>query len=130
MMCGRLRWDVVLRAAHRAVCTCSGEWIPMTEELLHYQCEGHPPNSPEAPRSDLVRAALRRALLLGCGKEISVFIYGPTNAAKTHLLQPLVAIFGDRAFVRPVGKGNFPLQDLPGKKVVVLRDLRAATCPA
>ena len=102
----------------------------MTEELLHYRCEGHPPNSLEAPRSDLVRAALRRALLLGCGKGINVFIYGPANAAKTHLLQPLVAIFGDRAFVRPVGKGSFPLQDLPGKKVVVLQDLRAATCPA
>ena len=74
-----------------------------------------------------IRAAIRTALMEGCGKHRNVFIIGPPNAAKTHLLAPLVAIFGPDSFRRPLGKTNYPMMDIHGKKVCVLEDLRSAT---
>ena len=58
---------------------------------------------------------------------VNVFVYGPKDAGKSHVLKPLVSVFGERAFTRPVGKGNYPLRDIFGKKVVVLQDLRPNT---
>ena len=39
----------------------------------------------------------------------------------------MIEIFGDYAFVRPVGRGNYPLQDIFNKKIAVLQDLRTET---
>ena len=44
-----------------------------------------------------------------------------------HVLKPLINVFGARAFTRPVGKGNYPLQDIFGMKVIVLQDIRPNT---
>ena len=46
---------------------------------------------------------------------------------KSHLLKPLLQIFGSAAFARPCGQSNFPLQNIFGKKVCVLQDLRVST---
>ena len=122
-------WDFVFMTSTDGQCVCNGEWIPLTEQLLSIQVQRYPPElSPhEAPSSVAVRAALRRALQQGCAKRTKVFIYGPKDAGKSHVLKPIVKAFGDLAYTRPVGKGNYPLQDLFDKKVVVLQDLRVHT---
>ena len=43
-------------------------------------------------------------------------------------MKPLIQIYREFAFTRPVGvRSSFPLQDIFGKKVVVLQDLRTST---
>ena len=79
------------------------------------------------PNSDNVRGAIRRALKEGCKKHANVFFYGPNTSGKSHTIQPLAEIFDGLTFKRPVGKGNFPLQGIFGKKVCVLQDVRVNT---
>ena len=43
------------------------------------------------------------------------------------MLKPLGEIFAQCAFLRPVGKGNYPLQDIFGAKVCVLQDVRVSS---
>ena len=81
----------------------------------------------EKPTSDALRQAIRNALQEGCGKGNNVYIYGPRTAAKSHCFLPLKTIFAKDCFIRMVGKNNFPLQNLPGKQVVFLDDLRYST---
>ena len=123
-------WETVLAASEKMRCVCGGHWGPLTEDMLGKQVatgaqKGVPEN--ELPRSANIRAALRTALKEGCGKYQNVFIIGPPNAAKSHLLAPLIAIFGKHSFRRPLGKSNFPMMEIHGKKVCVLEDLRVAT---
>lgn len=109
-------------------CVCGGRWIPCTEQLLSYQVAAHRvPGDAEVPHSWAVRDALRRALVNGCAKRTNVFIYGPKDAGKSHVLKPMKGVFGGYCFVRPAGRGNFPLQDMFGAKVIVLQDLRTTT---
>ena len=75
-----------------------------------------------------LRNAIREALQTGAEKHTNVYVYGPKDAGKSHVLKPMVAVFGEYCFVRPVGKKNsFPLQALFDKKVCVLQDFRAST---
>jgi len=124
-------WEIVLRAKERTSCVCDGEWIPMTEEMLELQVAAGAAKDvepEELPHLEKVKAAFRRSLQNGCDKHTNVFIYGPKDAAKTHLLKPLFVIFGTNSFRRPVGAANnYPLMDIFGKKVCLLEDLRAAT---
>ena len=121
-------WGMVVQAA-ALPCECGGVWIPRTEELLRWHCEAFPPHFPqeERPTSDMVRAAIARALKVGCQKHTNVFFYGPNTSGKSHILKPLIEIFADLCFVRPAGKGNFPLEELFGAKAGVLQDVRATT---
>ena len=67
------------------------------------------------------------AIKKGCAKHLNVFLYGPKDSGKRHVLKPLAVIFKDHVFLRPVGRGNYPLQDIFGKKVCVLQDVRVST---
>lgn len=123
-------WETVLAAPAKYPCVCGGAWIPLTEDMLRQhvavgQQKGVDPE--ELPYPDVVRAAVRKALREGCSKHTNVFFVGPPNAAKTHVVAPLVAIFGKDSFRRPLGKTNFPMMSIHGKKVCVLEDLRPGT---
>ena len=123
-------WEAVESAHRNGVCTCEGRWIPLTEELLRLQQSAFPEESPagEKPQGDTVRAAFVNALKTGAQKHVNVFIYGDRSTGKSHLLDPLVKIFGtgdDGVFLRPGGRGNFPLQGLLGKRACVLQDIRS-----
>ena len=122
-------WAAVLAAADNAGCVCGGQWIPLTEELLQIQCQNLAPSHPqkEAPRSVPLRQAMIRCLQEGCQKHCNVYLYGRTTSGKSHVLKPLMTIFGDETFTRPAGKSTYPLQDLFGKKLCVLQDLRVNT---
>jgi len=123
-------WELVCRAPEKMPCVCDGRWAGLTDDMLEkHVASGVLKNVDpvELPHVETVRAALRTALKDGCGKHRNVFIVGPANAAKTHLLAPLVSIFGKESFRRPLGKTNYPMMDIHGKKVCVLEDLRAAT---
>jgi hypothetical protein len=124
----RSAWDCVADSLS-ADCVCDGAWIPMTEQLLSIQRQSFPAASDRAeiPHSDALRRAIRKALEQGCLKHTNVFIYGPRSSGKSHVLEPLMKIFSGSAFTRPAGKSNYPLQDLFGKKVCVLQDLRVRT---
>jgi hypothetical protein len=121
-------WEDLINAQQRP-CECGGRWIPMTEQLLGLHCHAFPPraNDDERPLSGRVRQAIQRALREGCKKFVNVFFYGPNTSGKSHVTKPLMSIFGQRAFKRPVGRGNFPLQGIFGKKVCVLQDVRVNT---
>jgi hypothetical protein len=122
----RSPWDTVVAAASEAPCACKGQWVPMTEDLLQYHCKNFPQNvqADEMPVPANVRAAIVQALQEGCCKHKNVFLYGPNTSGKSHVLKPLAEIFKGYVFLRPVGKGNYPLQQLFGKKVCVLQDVR------
>ena len=64
---------------------------------------------------------------MGAMKHINVFLYGPNTSGKSHLLKPLMEVFADCCFLRPAGKGSFPLEELFGAKVCVLQDVRVST---
>ena len=119
-------WDTIVAAATGAACTCNGQWIGMTEGLLRYHCQNFPSHVPtdEMPQPDELRKAIALALQKGCCKHTNVFLYGPNTTGKSHVLKPLAEIFKGQAFLRPVGRGSFPLQLLFDKKVCVLQDIR------
>ena len=123
-------WDDVVAACERP-CVCNDQWIPMTDNLLELHCSKFPDHKPkeEAPAPPVLRDAITRALEEGCKKHVNIFLYGPTTSGKSHLLKPLIAIFkpSGHVFLRPVGKGNYPLQTIFGKKVCVLQDARVNT---
>ena len=122
-------WDMVMEAAHRAQCVCAGKWPSLTESLLRLHSDSMPPHAPqhERPDSGRIRQALQLALQQGCKKHNNIFIYGPNTSGKSHLLKPLAEIFAQCAFLRPVGKGNYPLQEIFGAKVCVLQDVRVSS---
>ena len=108
-------WETVLAAPAKHPCVCGGAWIPLTEDMLRQhvavrQQKGVDPE--ELPYPDVVRAAVRKALREGCSKHTNGFFVGPPNAAKTHVVAPLVAIFGKDSFRRPLGKTNFPMMSI------------------
>ena len=110
-------------------CTCAGVWQARTEQLLKMQCAAYPPlaSSDERSTSAAIRLAIVTALRSGCGKHTNVFLYGPNTSGKSHLLKPLAKVFDGCCFVRPAGKGNYPLEKLFGAKVCVLQDVRTST---
>ena len=75
---------------------------------------------------------LRGATPLRCAKHCNVYFYGPRSSAKTHILGPIRQVFGPDAFLRPVGKCNFPLMNISGKKICLAsrRDIDAVFRPA
>ena len=56
-----------------------------------------------------------------------MFLYGPNTSGKSHVLKPLMEIYAECCFLRPAGKGNYPLEGLFGAKVCVLQDVRTST---
>jgi len=127
---GKTAWVMLLEACSTHQCICGGRWIPLTEELLEQMVDALPGKrlNPEAPAPSAVRAAIRKALQVGCAKYTNVFFYGPKDAGKSHVIKPLANVFGDLCFVRPVGKvNNYPLQGLFDKKVALLQDFRRST---
>ena len=129
--------DFISAARTETQCTCGGRWKPLTEELLTKQVQkcqdmyrtSSNPNTlvEETPHSAVVRYALRRCLQEGCQKHVNVFFHGPRSSGKSHVTKGLETIFGKYAFRRPVGKGSFLMQELFGKKVCVLQDVRPGT---
>ena len=126
-------WDVVVSAGTERACVCSGCWAASAREVLLKHVQGYPQDPQDAvqsekPREASVKLSMRRALQKYGRKHSSVLFHGPKDAGKSFLLKPLLEIFGDRAFIRPVGLcGNYPLQEIFGKKVAVLQDLRTTT---
>ena len=127
-MKAKTAWEMVVAACEHD-CVCEGSWVSRTEALLKWQCGGFPSNVPpqEQPESSVLRRALRTALQQGAQKHTNVFLYGPNTSGKSHVLKPLMDIFAGCVFLRPVGKGNYPLQDIFGAKVCVLQDVRVTT---
>ena len=121
-------WDDVVAAASTRQCTCQEQWIPLTEQLLQTHCANFPDGVPanERPVSAELRSAIAHALKVGCQKHVNIFLYGPNTSGKSHLLKPLIELFKPtgQIFLRPVGHGNFPIQDIFGKKACVLQDVR------
>lgn len=103
--------------------------MSLTENLLRLHCEAFPAHAvaEEKPESNLLRHALRRALQEGCKKHTNVFLRGPNTSGKSHVLKPLAEIFDGCVFLRPVGKGNYPLQEIFGSKVCLLQDVRVVS---
>ena len=122
-------WACVVEASTQMECICNGRWEGLTEELLQFQVRHFLPHHPveEMPHSSVVRAAMQEALQEVCAMKTNIFIYGPRWAGKSHVLKPLLTFFGDKAFTRSVGASNYRLQDIFGKKVVVLQDVRMST---
>ena len=122
-------WDMVAEASRSAACICNGAWKPLTESLLHLHCDSMPAHAhdDERPAPQRVKDAIRQALQDGCKKHTNLFVYGPNTSGKSHVLKPLAEIFDGCAFLRPVGKGNYPLQEIFGSKVCVLQDVRVST---
>ena len=79
------------------------------------------------PPLEALREAIVLALKQGSQKHTNVFLYGPNTSGKSHILKPLMEIYSECCFLRPAGKGNYPLEDLFGKKVCVLQDVRTST---
>ena len=120
-------WQAVL-AAREWKCSCSGQWVPLTEQLLAKHVELVPAHlSMEAPHSLALRRALRQCLQERCQKFTNVFIYGPKTSGKSHVAKGVAEMFPDRVFLRPVGTNNLPLQKIFVKKVCVLQDVRVDT---
>jgi hypothetical protein len=124
----RSAWELVERAAE-GPCICGGVWQSRTEQLLDMQSAAYSPMAPqeERPTPEAVRSAIVTALRNGCGKHTNLFVYGPNTTGKSHILKPLAEVFADCCFVRPAGKGNYPLEKLFGAKVCVLQDIRTST---
>jgi len=122
-------WEMLVAAAAAAPCECHGRWVGLTEELLLIQCENFPATVPanEVPYSSELRAAITESLQKGAAKFTNVFLYGPTTSGKSHVLKPLLKIFKGFVFIRPAGRGNFPLQDIFDKKLCVFQDVRVNT---
>ena len=126
--CEGTAWGMMRGACALEPCVCGSRWIPLTEELLERQVRKCPTRlQEEAPHAVAVRQAIRKALQEGAQKHTNVCFWGPASSGKSHVLKPLIALFKDQALKRPVGKSNFPLQQIFGKKVVVLQDFRTST---
>lgn len=122
-------WDMVIDASQHAPCVCQGAWVGLTETLLKLQCACFPAHASasEQPDSKSLREAIRRALREGCKKHTNVFLHGPNTSGKSHVLKPLAEILDGCTFLRPVGKGNYPLQGIFGAKACVLQDVRVTS---
>ena len=101
----------------------------MTEELLQHHCANFPDSAPrnELPSSSSLRAAIGQALQQGCAKFTNVFLHGPNTSGKSHVLKPLAEIYQGSALLRPMGRGNYPMQNIVGKKVCILQEVRVNT---
>ena len=124
-------WEFVVAARTQTPCVCGGRWPLLTEELLDVQVRAFPlfdALPQELPSPHAIKAAMRKCLQHGGDKHSNIYFYGPKNAGKSHMLKPMVKLFGQYCFVRPVGKtDNYPLQEIFGKKAAVLQDLRTTT---
>lgn len=109
----------LVRAARSAACICAGKWSPAAASLfaLHSRDLGEDLES-------RVRGIFHHALSTGAGKGACVALVGPTNSGKTFLTAPLQLIFEGEVFLRISGSASFPLQDLLGKRIVIMQDLR------
>ena len=95
-------------------------WLRLTPQLLTTQVVAFPADKTQSkkPTPAALKAAITHAVKHGCAKGTKVFINGPTNAGKSHILEALITSFGEFAFRRPVGRANnCPLQDLFGKRL-------------
>ena len=122
-------WETIC-AAGAGPCSCGGQWIPVTEQMLAEQVVSAGANmvpGEETPSSEALRRALRRCLQNRSGKHLNVYLYGVRSTGKTHLLAPLRRIFRLSAFLRPVGRDNFPMREIFEKKVAIIEDLRVRT---
>lgn len=121
-------WDMVERAKD-APCVCSGRFGELLDSNLTYQCSNFPSflSENEKPNPHAFRASMVKALKEGARKLNNVFLYGPRNSGKSSALSALEAIFKDMCFSRPVGKSNYIMSNVIGKKVCVLQDMRVGT---
>ena len=102
---------------------CNGAWKTAALELLQFHTL--------ATGRDMAKSAadaLWRALVDGAKKGAVACFVGPKDSGKTFLTSPVEIVFKDHVFLRTAGRSNFPLQDLPGKKVVCLQDFRVDSC--
>jgi hypothetical protein len=122
-------WEMVCEAAD-STCICGGAWALLTEDLLVKQAararEAGDAAS-DVPTTENVRASFRRCLQNPCQRYFSIYILGDRSAGKSHLIKPMMSIFGDFAFLRPVGKSNYPFMDIFGKKVCLIDEIRPGT---
>ena len=120
-------WQMV-ELAGNGECRCGQhDFASLLTNNLEFQCTDFPEFLPsdEKPLPVSVREAFKAALKLGARKFGNPFLFGPRNSGKSTALAALESIFGAQyCFSRPVGRGNFLMQGLLGKKVAVLQDLR------
>ena len=84
-------WDLC-SASTTTPCSCSGRWLPLRESMPSLQEAAWAGDDPqEPPTVASVRAALAKCLREGRAKYKNVFVYGPRNSAKSHLLDPIDA---------------------------------------
>ena len=104
----------VLEDALTSDCVCGGRARSAWEEIL----TGNNINV------DVYRASVRNLFASGGGKACNHFYVGAPSTGKTALTRPVLALFGDYAFVKPQVKTSFALQGLIGAQAVVWNDFR------
>ena len=106
----------ILMAAAAAPCVCHGAWSAQVAESFRI-------NGIDA--AELCRDIFT-ALKLGRSERVPVIVLAGARGGegKSLFLKPLLEIYGhDHVFSKPE-KGNFPLVDLPGKRVALLDEWR------
>jgi len=106
----------VLEVAFEKQCVCRGEWLSNVHKVFANNC---------IPVGDVCRDVYL-ALSAGRSERTPVVVFSGLRGGegKSFFLKGLSSCYGhDYVFPSPQ-KGNFPLLDLPGKKVVFLDDWR------
>ena len=106
----------VLTAAATSPCVCSGAWAAQVAESFRV-------NGINA--SELCGDILT-SMKCGRSEQVPVIVLAGARGGegKSMFLKPMLEIFGHEAVFCKPEKGNFPLVDLPGKKVAFLDEWR------
>ena len=104
----------VLQEAATAPCICQGRAVPAWQQILSLN------HVNEAGYCN----ALYNTFKAGGGKGLNHLYIGTANTGKTALTRPLLALFGERAFVKPQVGTTFALEGLIGSKAIIWNDFR------
>ena len=104
----------MLRSALTSVCCCEGHAIPGWEKILTNQ----------GFSVAEYRASVRRLFEEGGGKGLNHLYIGEPSSGKTGLTKPLLALFGEYAFLKPQVGTTFALTGLIGAQAVIWNDMR------
>jgi hypothetical protein len=105
-----------LQAASQSKCVCAGRWKEYAELIM---------GANNVPVQELCRDIMY-SLTHGRSEDNPIIVLAGRRGGegKSFFLKALFAVFGyEQVFSSPV-PGNFPLLDLPGKRVVLLDDWR------
>ena len=108
--------EAALRVAAAGKCVCHGRWLEQAVAILVAN---------NVPVRDLCRSVYE-AFAAGRSEKVPVITFAGERGGegKSFILKPMAAIFGHEYVFPSPQAGNFPLLDLPGKKVAFLDDWR------